>query len=132
MSADIPPSHLDLFENKSLAFLSCKLRNGDSLVNPVWCEFDGTHVNINSVKGCLKDRLMRRYPKVTLCLSDPDSPDRYLEIRGEVTGITEAGGEALIDRLAQRYMGVTPYPDKKPGEVRIVYSITARKVVAFP
>jgi PPOX class probable F420-dependent enzyme len=90
---------------------------------PVWCDFDGTHVRINSAKGRRKDRNMRRDPRVSLSLCDPDNPFRYLEIRGEVVEITEDGADEHIDQLAHKYLGVDTYPNRRAGEVRVIYKI---------
>src|SRR5712692_4426931 len=116
MAALIPASHLDLFEKKAFAYLATHLQHDAMLVNPVWCDYDGTHVLLNSAQGRLKDRMMRRNPTVTLCVADPDNPYRYLEIRGQVVTITTDGAEAHIDRMAQKYLGQETYPFRQPGE----------------
>ena len=131
MAALIPASHLDLFEKKAFAYLATHLQDDAMLVNPVWCDYDGTHVLINSAQGRLKDRMMRRNPSVTLCVADPDNPYRYLEIRGQVVAITTDGAEAHIDRMAQKYLGQETYPGRQPGEVRVLYHIAPDKVVPF-
>lgn len=102
----IPESHKDLFQKKTFAHLGLALKDGSMLVNPVWCALDGEEVLINSAEGRLKDRIMRREPRVTLCLSDPENPYRYLEIRGRITEITTEGAEADIDCLAKHYMEI--------------------------
>lgn len=132
MSLKIPESHQDLFEKKSLAYLACSLKGGSMLVNPVWCGLENGGVTINSAEGRLKDRAMRRDPRVTLCVTDPDQPFRYLEIRGRITEVTTEGAEEQIDRFAKRYLGVDTYPNRRPGERRVTYRIAAEKVVAFP
>jgi hypothetical protein len=66
---------------------------------------------------------MRRDPRVTLALQDPDNPYRYLEVRGRVVEITEAGADAHIDSLAKKYLGVDKYPYRSPGETRVIYRI---------
>ena len=96
---------------------------GSPQVTPVWCDFDGTHVRINSARGRRKDLNMRRDPRVSLALVDPDNPYRYLEIRGRVVEITEDGGDAHIDSLAHKYLGVDEYPNRRAGEVRVIYKI---------
>jgi PPOX class probable F420-dependent enzyme len=127
----IPASHLDLFEKKAFAYLATHLHDHDILVNPVWCDYDGTYVLLNSARGRLKDRMMRRNPHVTLCIADPENPYRYLEIRGRVADITTEGAEAHIDRLAQKYLGQVTYPFRQTGEVRVLYRIEPKKVVPF-
>lgn len=47
----------------------------------------------------------------------------YLEIRGKVVEITEKGADAHIDALAKKYLGLDTYPNRQPGEVRVIYRI---------
>ena len=131
MAALIPSSHLDLFEKKAFAYLATHLPEDAMFVNPVWCDYDGTHVLLNAAQGRLKDRMMRRNPVVTLCVADPDNPYRYLEIRGHVVAMTTDGAEAHVDRLAHKYLGQETYPFRQPGEVRVLYRIAPDKVVPF-
>ncbi len=128
MPASIPESHLDLFEKKSIAYLAVHLSGDAMMVNPVWCSFDGTHVLVNSVEGRLKDRVMRKHPAVTLCITDPDNTFRYLEVRGKVAEITTEGALENINALAKRYLGADEYPYLKPGDVRVLYKIVPEKV----
>lgn len=130
MAEPIPSSHLDLFEKKAFAHLGVHLPNGGIQVNPLWCSHEGGQVVINSAQGRLKDKAMRANASVTLCISDPDNPYRFLEVRGKVVEITTEGADAHIDALAKKYMGVDEYPHRKEGEVRVIYRIEPEKVVA--
>lgn len=123
MTRPLPPSHRDLLDKKALASLGTLMPDGSPQVTPVWCDFDGTHVRINSARGRRKDLNMRRDPRVSLMLVDPDNPYRYLEIRGEVVEITADGADAHIDSLAHKYLGVDEYPNRRAGEVRVMYKI---------
>ncbi len=91
--------------------------------HPVWCDFDGQHVIFNSAKGRQKDKNVRRDPRVSLAIIDPENPYRYVEIRGRVVEITEEGASAHIDKMAKKYLGVDKYPYGQPGEVRVIYKI---------
>jgi PPOX class probable F420-dependent enzyme len=124
MALAIPQSHRDLLDKKALAHLGTLMPDGSPQVTPVWCDFDGTWVRVNSAKGRRKDRNMRRDPRVALSLCDPDNPYRYLEIRGQIVEITEDGADEHIDRLARKYLGVDTYPNRKAGEVRVIYKIS--------
>jgi len=97
-------------------------------VTPVWYSFDGTSVWVNSAKGRLKDKNMRRNKQVALSIQDPDNAYRYLAIQGVVTEITESGADAHIDALAKKYLGKDRYPNRAPGEVRVIYKIRPEKV----
>lgn len=131
MPATIPQQYRDLFEKKAFAHLATLMSDGRPQVSPVWCDFDGTHVRINSARGRVKDRNMRRDPRVTLALQDPDNPYRYLEVRGRVVEIIEDGADAHIDRLAKKYLGVDQYPYRQPGEVRVTYRIEPEHATAM-
>jgi PPOX class probable F420-dependent enzyme len=127
MPTTIPPQYLDLFQKKAFAHLATLMRDGRPQVTPVWCDFDGTFIRINSAKGRVKDRNMRRDPQVTLEIQDPDNPYRYLAVHGRVVEITEDGADAHIDSLAKKYLGVDTYPYRQPGETRVIYKIQAEQ-----
>ncbi|HSF32596.1 MAG TPA: PPOX class F420-dependent oxidoreductase [Candidatus Tectomicrobia bacterium] len=131
MPTTIPQQYLDLFQKKAFAHLSTLMADGWPQVTPVWCDFDGTHVRINSAKGRVKDRNMRRDPRVTLEVQDPENPYRYLQVRGRVVEITEVGADAHIDSLAKKYLGVDKYPYRQPGETRVIYKIEAQRTSAM-
>jgi PPOX class probable F420-dependent enzyme len=119
----IPEKYLDLFDKKAFASLATLMPDGTPQVTPVWCDFDGRQVLINSAKGRRKDINMHERPQVALSILDPDNPYRYLEIRGVVTEITEEGADKHIDKMAKKYLGLDKYPYAKPGEVRVIYKI---------
>jgi PPOX class probable F420-dependent enzyme len=123
MPAAIPEKYHDLFNKKAFASLATLMPDGKPQVTPVWADFDGKHVLINSAKGRVKDRNMRRDPRVSLALIDPDNPYRYLQLQGRVVEITENGADQHIDKMAKKYMGVDKYPLRQPGEVRVIYKI---------
>ena len=127
MPATIPENYKDLFEKKAFANLATLMPDGQPQVTPVWCDFDGMHVIVNSAKGRVKDRNMRRDARVSLALSDPDNPYRYLQLQGKVVEITENGADQHIDRMAKKYLGQDKYPFKQPGEVRVLYKIQPEK-----
>ena len=127
MAEGIPEKYSDLFQKKAFASLGTLMPDGRPQVTPVWCDWDGTHVVVNSAKGRAKDKNMRRDPRVSLALVDPDNPYRYLEIRGRVVEITEDGADAHIDKMAKKYLGQDKYPFRQPGEVRVLYKIAPDK-----
>ena len=105
MSALIPASHLDLVDCPPVAALTTVMPNGDPQTSVVWCDFDGTHVRVNTMLGFQKERNMRRNPRVTLLCYDPREPLRHLEIRGSVVEMTEEGAGPHLESIASRYLG---------------------------
>ncbi|MCC6389307.1 MAG: PPOX class F420-dependent oxidoreductase [Bryobacterales bacterium] len=123
MAEVIPDKYLDLFRKKAFASLATVMPDGRPQVTPVWCDYDGSHVIVNSAKGRRKDLNMRAEPRVSLAIIDPDNPYRYLEVRGQVTEITEAGADDHIDKMAKKYLNADKYPNRRAGEVRVIYKI---------
>jgi PPOX class probable F420-dependent enzyme len=119
----IPASHLDLFKKKAFAHLATVMVDGKPQVTPVWVDYDGRHVIINTAEGRLKDKNMQRDGRIALSIADPDNPYRYLEVRGRVVERTHAGADAHIDAMAKKYLGQDKYPFRQPGEVRVLYKV---------
>jgi PPOX class probable F420-dependent enzyme len=128
MTEVIPEKYLDLLKKPAFANLGTLMRDGSPQVTPVWVDFDGKHVRVNSALGRVKDKNMRRDPRVSVSIQDPENPYRYLEIRGKVVEITQSGADDHINKLSQKYLGKPEYPYRKPGEVRVVYKIEPQKV----
>jgi hypothetical protein len=76
----------------------------------------------------VKARNFTREPRVALSITDPENAYRYLGIQGRVIEMTEAGGDAHIDKMAKKYLGKETYPYRAPGEVRIIVKIAPEKV----
>jgi PPOX class probable F420-dependent enzyme len=121
--AAIPEKFHDLFDKKAFAQLATVMPDGSPQVSPVWFEYDGNNILINSAKGRVKDQNMRRDPRVGIDIIDPDNPYRHLSIRGRVVDITENGADAHIDKLTKKYIGQDKYPYRGNGEVRVIYKI---------
>ena len=124
----IPETFSDLFQKKAFAQLATLMSDGSPQVTPVWCEFDGKHVVINSAKGRTKDVNMRLNPIVAVSIQDPDNPYRHLSLKGKVVEITEKGADTHIDKLSKKYTGKDVYPNRRPGEVRVIYRILPEKI----
>ena len=128
MSAAIPEKYLDLFRKPAFASLATMMPDGQVQVTPVWCDFDNGQVLINTARGRVKDRNMRRDPRVSMAIQDPQNPYRYMEVRGRVAEVTEKGADAHIDRMAKKYLNVDKYPYRKPDEVRVLFKIQPERV----
>jgi len=121
-------AYRDLFDKKAFAHLATVGADGVPQSTPVWCDFDGTHIRINTARGRVKDRNLQRNPRVAVSVLDPDNPYRYVQVRGRVTEMTEQGADAHIDALAKKYLGQDRYPFRQPGEVRVMYRILPERV----
>lgn len=80
--AAIPASHVDLLERPLLAALTTLLPDGQPQTQPVWFDADGQRLLVNTMRGFAKERNMRRDPRVTLLVVDPDVGTHWVEARG--------------------------------------------------
>lgn len=118
----------DLFDKKGFAHLATVGPDGKPQVTPVWVDFDGTHVRVNTARGRVKDRNLKANPRVALSIQDPDNPYRYVQVQGRVVEMTEQGADPHIDALAKKYTGQDRYPGRKPGEVRVMVKIAPDRI----
>jgi PPOX class probable F420-dependent enzyme len=101
----IPATHRDLVECPPVAALTTLMPDGSPQTSVVWCDYDGTFVRVNTMRGFQKERNMRRDARVVLLAYDPKRPLRYLEVRGVVEAMREDGALGHLDALASRYAG---------------------------
>lgn len=109
MNCKIPDEYIDLVQGPRVAALTTVLPDGQPQTTVVWCDYDGSHVRVNTMRGFRKEKNMRLNPRVTLLCYDPRQPLRYLEVRGLVVEMTEAGALEHLDGLSELYIGRKPY-----------------------
>ena len=108
-----------LCDSKALGLLGVMSEDGSAQVTPVWITRDGDTPVFNTVNGRPKERHMRRDPRVTLTIVDPDDAYSYVELRGRVEFEEGQVAADTIDALAKKYIGQERYPWSQPGEVRV-------------
>ena len=108
-----------LFEGKALGMLGTVSEDGSTQVTPMWVTLDGDTPVFNTVHGRAKERTMRRDPRVTLTIVDPDDAYSYVELRGHVEFEEGDVASDTIDALAKKYIDRDKYPWAQPGEVRV-------------
>ena len=127
--ARIPEKYLDIIDDKkAFAHLSTLMADGSPQTSPVWIDRDGDHLLVNSAEGRVKDKNIRRDPRISLSIIDPDNPYRAVMLRGKVVDVTTEGADDHADKLAQKYLGMSKYPFRKEGEVRCLYRIEVARI----
>jgi PPOX class probable F420-dependent enzyme len=128
----VPEKYLPLVtEKKALAHLATLMPDGSPQVTPVWFSYAGGKFFVNTARGRVKDRNMKKNALVALSIVDPDNAYAHLAVRGKIVSETEDGADASIDALAKKYLGQDKYPFRKPGEVRVLYEIEPTSVSAM-
>ena len=130
--AVIPDAFLDLLqEKKAFANLATIMPDGSPQVTPVWFDYVDGIIRVNTATGRVKARNMKEGSPVALAIMDPENPYRYLQVRGRVRRVVEAGADRHIDALAKKYLGKDKYPFGQPGEVRLIFEIEPRAAHAM-
>lgn len=124
-------TYLLSWETKAFAFLALTLKDGTPQVTPLWFDWDGTHLIINTARGRVKDKVLKRKARVAVAIPDPANPYKYVQLRGSVVEETEEGAYDMICRLNEKYHGKYEYP-RVPGQVRVTYKILPEHVFAKP
>ena len=126
----IPEMYLDLLQEKrAFAHLATVMPDGSPQNTPVWFDYTDGKIRVNSALGRTKVRNMKVGAKVALSIMDPDNPDRYVQLRGTVTRVTQdEAAAAHIDSLAYKYLGLDNNPYAKAEDVRVMFEITVGSV----
>jgi PPOX class probable F420-dependent enzyme len=102
--------------------------DGTPHVTPVWVDYDGEHVLVNSAYGRAKVRHIQRDPRVAIdVLPSEDQQAGYVSVSGTAELVDE-GADEHIDKLAKKYLGLDEYPFRGPGERRVIIRITPERV----
>jgi len=129
MAATIPEKFMDVLQKKkAFAHLATVLDSGKPQVTPVWFDYTGGKIRVNTATGRVKYKTMKLGKWVALAIQDPDNFYRYIQIRGPITKVQEQGAVEHIDSLAKKYMGVDKYPYHDPQHQRVMYEITPESV----
>jgi PPOX class probable F420-dependent enzyme len=118
--AELDDNARSKIEGPNLAFLADVMEDGSPHVSPVWIAFENGYLTFNTAVGRVKEKNMRRDPRVAISVADKDNFFDKVDIRGRVVEMIE-GEEAdrQIDQLAKKYLGEDEYPWRNPAETRV-------------
>jgi len=118
-----------LFEGKNLAFVSTLMKDGHPHITPTWIDIQDGHIFVNTAIGRIKQRNVSRDPRISISIVDQNNPYDMVTVRGRVIGqITGDAADEHIDKLAKKYLGKDKYPNRAPGEKRVILKIKPERV----
>jgi PPOX class probable F420-dependent enzyme len=121
-----------ILDGKVFVTVSTIQPDGSPQSSPMWVKRDGDELLVSTTVDRRKYLNLKRDPRVTVVVIDPEMPYSYAEIRGSVEMTTD-GGQELIDQLALKYSGKARYADFNPAAAqdaqRVVIRVVPRKVV---
>jgi PPOX class probable F420-dependent enzyme len=115
-------------EGKNFAAIATLMSDGSPQVSIVWVDADEEYIYINTAEGRLKPENMRRDSRVAISIFDAENPYRQVMVRGTAEEDTKIDAEKHIDEMAMKYLGLDKYPQRAPGEKRVVFRIKPEKI----
>ena len=113
---ELTDSAKGLLNGKNIAFVASLMKDGSPQITPVWIDYDGQFIMINTAEGRVKQKNFQRDPRIAISIIDPTNPYNTVSIRGKVTEQVTEGADDHIDKLAKKYLGVDKYPFRSQGE----------------
>ena len=126
---ELAPDDVGLLTGKNFAHLAVIRPDGTPHVSVTWIDATDGLVLVNTAVGRVKDRYVRRDPRVSVTLHDERDPYRWIRIDGEVEDfVTGEEAERHIDALNRRYHDGEPWT-YTAGQQRVIYRIRPRRVL---
>ena len=125
----ITEAHESIFATSFIGLLST-IRHGDGHVstNPVSYIWNGSELEISTIKSRMKYKNLLANPNATLCVVSPHNHMHYVEVRGTVR-IEEDADRAYLAYQFEKLAG-EPLPEDidPPGTERVVLYLTPQQV----
>ena len=123
----IPENLRELLEKPIVCGLATVMPDGQPQVTPVWFDYDGQYMRVNTAKGRQKYYNMKRDSKVSILVIDPANTGHWIEVRGHIVEAIEGQqGDEHINALSHRYEGKDF--SKPAAQIRVTYKIAIDKV----
>ena len=99
-----------LFTDRNWGVIATIREDGSPHATPVWIDYDGENVLVNSAYGRTKVTNIERDPRATVTvLPAADQQGGYVMVSGTAK-IVEEGALEHINMLARKYLGEDKYP----------------------
>jgi PPOX class probable F420-dependent enzyme len=126
---EIPDSHKGLL-GAQVGVLGTIGASGRPQLSATWFLAEGDTVKISLNTARQKVKNLQADPKVSFLIFDPDSPYKYVELRGDAE-ITADDDYAFANELGAKYGGANLRERDNPGETRVVVTIKPARVIAW-
>jgi PPOX class probable F420-dependent enzyme len=132
MAKELNDAAKKLLEQPFICNFATLLPDGSPQITPVWVDYDGRNILINTSEGRQKTKDVERDQRIALDVIDPQNAYNVLSVRGRVIAREHEGADAHIDKLAKKYLGKDQYPFRQPGEQRVILRIQPDRILMQP
>jgi PPOX class probable F420-dependent enzyme len=129
--AKLSEKQAKLFTDRNWGVIATVREDGSPQATPVWIDYDGDSVLVNSAYGRTKVKNIERDPRATVTVLPAENQQSgYVMVSGPAELIDE-GAREHIDKMAKKYLGEDKYPYLGPRERRVIIKIHPDRVDGF-
>ncbi len=138
--ADLDPIYKALLDRPVTMTLGLIGSDGRPSLTPMWFDYEGDQVLVNTASPRSKCQWIRDNPRLTILLVNPDNPYHWVQIKCTVArelGESEDGGDFVtrqVDRIWTKYTGEKPpYGLRDPAieEKRVLFFCDIDRIATF-
>ncbi|MEX1078272.1 MAG: PPOX class F420-dependent oxidoreductase [Homoserinimonas sp.] len=123
----IPESHRALLDQPNIGHLATLRPDGSIQLNDMWFAFEGEHLRFTHTTTRRKFRNLLENPAMTLSVTDPGNPYRYIEVRGRLAETVTDPTGSYFTELNARYGSVLSAPPADAAD-RVILVMAIDKV----
>jgi len=124
--AELNEQQIALLRSKTFGAVATLKQDGTPQTSIVWLDTDGEHLIFNTTNGRAKGRHLRRDPRVSVAVFDPESVYDYFEVEGTAELVLD-GADDHISELSRKYTGKDFHTPKD----RVIVKVTPRRVFDY-
>jgi PPOX class probable F420-dependent enzyme len=129
--AQLTEKQAKLFTDRNWGVVSTIREDGSPQSTPVWVDYDGENVLVNSAHGRTKVENIKRDPRATVTvLPAEDQQSGYVMVSGPAE-LVDDGAIDHIHAMAKKYLGEDRYPYLGPNEERVLIKIKPERVDSY-
>jgi len=117
---------LELLRGKTFGAVATLQEDGTPQTSIVWLDTDGEHLIFNTTNVRAKGRHLRRDPRVSVAVFEPETVYRYFEVEGTAELVVE-GADDHISKLSRKYTG----KDFHTPRDRVIVKVTPRRIFDY-
>ena len=120
---------VELLTGNNFAHVGAISPDGTPHVTVTWIDAADGYVLVNTAVGRVKDRYVRRDPRVSVSLHDEEDPYRWLRGRRRRGGVRDRPRGRCPHRRAQPPLPRRRGVDVHPGQQRVIYRIRPERIL---
>ena len=138
--SELDPIYRELLDRPVTMTLGLTAPDGRISLTPMWFDYEGDHVLVNTASHRPKCAWIRKHPQMTILLVNPQNPYHWMQIKCTVEQELrewEEGGERVTqqtNRIWNKYTGDPgPYALRDPAidEKRVLFVCRVDRIATF-